>query len=619
MAPRKGGLRLVLRVDPESTLGRAVQTAAGERLFQSAVQLERARPWQPFALSLLAHAALIPLFYLVTLQLQPFPLSAHFPEPPRPPRERTRLVWIPTGPTSPPRPSGGGGGGGDTKAPPAPRSGGNAAPAGASGQAAPAAEAAAPAPSEAAAAEPKPARRPPRFQTPEQAVKPGVQQTVLQPDLPPDLPPDLAVRLPNVVIPQAERPDIAKPRPDRFVMPQPSRPSEAPAETTLASGLDLPTVDAGETPPELPSELSRLTPVAPPRPTERFRLPKSPSQPAPSKQVAGTPNADVVPLIAASDRPAPLLPFIAVPEIHQAAPPRPASGPGGEGEGSGGARGGVEGAGSRAAGSDGAGEGASDGSGAGEGDQLAGAGRGVGRGAGAGEGAGSAYGPGADGGPGVGEGVGSGAGPGSGSGDGSGSGSGSGAGGGPGAGDYAGISVFGGEPGPDGGRPELPAQPQPIHMLHPETGDFDVVVVQSGVGGAIPGSEGVIQGRPVYTVYIAVGAPKEWILQYAVAGESGGGNAQVVSLESPAPVNAPYPIETLIPTTLQQRRRGFLLIHGTLDREGRWSGLSVVGGDPPDFKEETLPALEQWRFRPATRDGVPVAVEILLAIPPALA
>ena len=187
---------------------------------------------------------------------------------------------------------------------------------------------------------------------------------------------------------------------------------------------------------------------------------------------------------------------------------------------------------------------------------------------------------------------------------------------------FAGISVFGGEPGPGvggaGGGAAVASEAHPIHMLHPENGRFDIVVVQSGGNGVIPGSEGVIQGRPIFTVYLAVGAPKEWILQYAVpGGEAASPQAgQVVSLENPAPVEAPYPIETLVPASLQGRRRGFLLIHGTVDREGRCQGLKIVSGAPAGVEGEALAALRQWRFRPATRDGAPVMVEFLLAIPP---
>ena len=54
----------------------------------------------------------------------------------------------------------------------------------------------------------------------------------------------------------------------------------------------------------------------------------------------------------------------------------------------------------------------------------------------------------------------------------------------------------------------------PLRVLHPNNGVFDVVVVQSSGAEAFPEASAALSGRPIYTVYLQVGAPKEWIMQY---------------------------------------------------------------------------------------------------------
>lgn len=155
-----------------------------------------------------------------------------------------------------------------------------------------------------------------------------------------------------------------------------------------------------------------------------------------------------------------------------------------------------------------------------------------------------------------------------------------------------------------------------LRIEHPPGGVFDVVVVQPAPLEGFPESSGALSGRPVYSVFLRVGAAKEWILQYCVPGEdqtmvvSGG----VVRLSSPAPVAAPYPRVTYLPP-IQRRAGGYMIVHGYLDAEGRFRQLEVLRAADREEASTVLPILERWEFRPATRNGQPLSVEILLAIP----
>jgi hypothetical protein len=153
-------------------------------------------------------------------------------------------------------------------------------------------------------------------------------------------------------------------------------------------------------------------------------------------------------------------------------------------------------------------------------------------------------------------------------------------------------------------------------MTHPVDGVFDVVV-QGGIEG-FPESAGALSGRPIYSVYLRVGGPKDWILQYCIpagatpAPRPSGG---VVRLDAaPPPVSAPYPHVTMRP--LVRRRPGtYMTVQGFINTEGRFENLRVLGVNDPQQSAYVLSILERWEFRPAAQQGKPVRVEILLAIP----
>jgi hypothetical protein len=159
----------------------------------------------------------------------------------------------------------------------------------------------------------------------------------------------------------------------------------------------------------------------------------------------------------------------------------------------------------------------------------------------------------------------------------------------------------------------------PLRVIHPNNGVFDIVVVQSSSSQTFPESADVLSGRPIYTVYLQVGAPKEWILQYCVpnmAGPIQTGN--VVKLGNPEPVGAPYPTVTVRPPEDWRHGADYLLVHGFLDESGRFREMKILQSSQPasPTTDELLQYLAYWEFRPALQDGRPVKVEVILAVPP---
>jgi hypothetical protein len=83
-----------------------------------------------------------------------------------------------------------------------------------------------------------------------------------------------------------------------------------------------------------------------------------------------------------------------------------------------------------------------------------------------------------------------------------------------------------------------------------------------------------------------------------------------------ARVEAPWPYDIARPTLGEgDLDADALMVHGFVNKEGRFETLSVVF--PPQFAREkfVLDALNQWQFRPAMQNRQATPVEILLVIP----
>ena len=163
----------------------------------------------------------------------------------------------------------------------------------------------------------------------------------------------------------------------------------------------------------------------------------------------------------------------------------------------------------------------------------------------------------------------------------------------------------------------LPMLDVPVRMVHPNNGFFDVVV-QSSAADAFPETVGRMTGKPIYTVYLEVSGRKEWIMQYCIPQTDGPArqvSANLVHLGKPAPIKAPFPLITVRPPD-ELHRESYVLIHGMVDTSGRFQELRVITTTAGHRAERILAYLAQWEFRPATQDGRPILVEVILAVPP---
>jgi hypothetical protein len=150
-------------------------------------------------------------------------------------------------------------------------------------------------------------------------------------------------------------------------------------------------------------------------------------------------------------------------------------------------------------------------------------------------------------------------------------------------------------------------------IIRPVLSDFVLTSAQL----TIPGTSGLLAGRPIFSVYIPLLTAKDWILQFCFATDEAqrSRNGYVLSLTPVPQIVAPYAYVMYRPLVRVWPGVRYAFIHGWITDKGRFEGLAEAGSkslmDPGPFLE----SLGKWEFRPALRNSSPVRVEVLLCIP----
>jgi hypothetical protein len=149
-----------------------------------------------------------------------------------------------------------------------------------------------------------------------------------------------------------------------------------------------------------------------------------------------------------------------------------------------------------------------------------------------------------------------------------------------------------------------------VHVSEPKDGKFTVVVVGSSLADDYPETVDMWRGRLAYTVYLHIGATKNWILQYSLTrSDASGASGSIVRPD------APWPYDITRPSIDADSNADAIMVHGFVNTLGRFEQLAVVF--PAELAETkfVLHALQQWQFRPAMQNGQATQVEVLLIIP----
>jgi hypothetical protein len=121
------------------------------------------------------------------------------------------------------------------------------------------------------------------------------------------------------------------------------------------------------------------------------------------------------------------------------------------------------------------------------------------------------------------------------------------------------------------------------------------------------------QGRNVYTLAVPIenmpAYDGDWIMWFA---------DQESKLGETPLVRAPLPfrkIEPVVEVPTSGRTAERIQVAGTLRKNGKLDGITLLTKASPAVQRAVLQDVTSWEFQPATRNGVPVDVDVVLEIP----
>ena len=121
------------------------------------------------------------------------------------------------------------------------------------------------------------------------------------------------------------------------------------------------------------------------------------------------------------------------------------------------------------------------------------------------------------------------------------------------------------------------------------------------------------QGRYVYTMVIPIeNLPEyagDWILWFAERDQKPGENPL---MRAPVPLRKLELVRAMSPVNPVQRR---LQVAALINRDGKLDQIAVLRSAGQMVDQAMIQDLACWQFKPATRDGVPVDVDVVIEIP----
>src|SRR3984957_6052978 len=155
-------------------------------------------------------------------------------------------------------------------------------------------------------------------------------------------------------------------------------------------------------------------------------------------------------------------------------------------------------------------------------------------------------------------------------------------------------------------RPQEPSMDEPVRVGPP---DFKALPA-----GAKP--EQVFVGKRTYTMNVNMpnvsSATGSWILNFA---ELHPEHAHMTATDLASPVVLKKVDPKYPPTAVAERIEGEVVLYGVIAADGSVGQIQVVRGVDDQLDENAKSALAQWKFRPATKAGEPIDVEVIAHIP----
>jgi hypothetical protein len=131
----------------------------------------------------------------------------------------------------------------------------------------------------------------------------------------------------------------------------------------------------------------------------------------------------------------------------------------------------------------------------------------------------------------------------------------------------------------------------------------------------IPASiEGRFQGRNVYTMVIPIeNLPEystDWIVWFSERDSKPG--AEVLNMRAPVPLRKFESVDPVPPGARTELR---VQLAGVITKDGKLEVRALLRNLTPALESAVLRDVESWEFKPATRDGAPVDIDVVLEIP----
>lgn len=91
-----------------------------------------------------------------------------------------------------------------------------------------------------------------------------------------------------------------------------------------------------------------------------------------------------------------------------------------------------------------------------------------------------------------------------------------------------------------------------------------------------------------------------------------------VSLRAADGMEPPVPVRTIAPKFPDEMRRagnsGLVTVSCLIDEKGNVTDPKIVKASNDAFSEPALEALKKWKFKPAKKDGEPVAIRVNIPV-----
>jgi TonB family protein len=130
--------------------------------------------------------------------------------------------------------------------------------------------------------------------------------------------------------------------------------------------------------------------------------------------------------------------------------------------------------------------------------------------------------------------------------------------------------------------------------------------------------EQIFASRRVYTLAVNMAnlnsASGSWILNFSELG-SGENGTHVVSSDLTGPVAIRKVDPKYPPDLIDQNVEGEVILYGIIRTDGSVDSIQLVRGVDPQLDANAKAAFAQWKFRPASKAGVPVELEVIAHIP----